>query len=39
MLIIYINDMPHLSKIVNYILFADDANIIIPGNLNWAKHL
>ena len=29
--IIYINDMPEISKIAKFILYADDANIIITG--------
>ena len=30
--IIYINDIPHLSHLAKFILYADDANIIITGN-------
>ena len=30
--ILYINDLPGISKIANYIFFADDANIIITGD-------
>ena len=30
--IIYINDMPNITKIAKFILYADDANIIITGN-------
>ena len=29
--IIYINDMPEISKLAKFILYADDANIIITG--------
>ena len=29
--IIYINDIPNISAIANFILYADDANIIITG--------
>ena len=29
--IIYINDLPHISELAKYILYADDANIIITG--------
>ena len=32
LLIIYINDIPQVSKIDKFILFAGDANIIISGN-------
>ncbi len=31
--IIYINDLPNISKIAKFILYADDANIIITGKL------
>ena len=30
--IIYINDMPEIDKFAKFILYADDANIIITGN-------
>ena len=30
--IIYINDMPNISKLAKFILYADDANIIITGD-------
>ena len=30
--IIYINDMPNIQKLVKFILYADDANIIITGS-------
>ena len=30
--ILYINDLPGISSIANFIFFADDANIIITGN-------
>ena len=30
--IIYINDIPNASQIAKFILYADDANIIITGN-------
>ena len=30
--VIYINDLPNISKIVKFILYADDANMIITGN-------
>ena len=30
--IIYINDIPNISKLAKFILYADDANIIITGN-------
>ena len=30
--IIYINDIPNINKIAKFILYADDANIIITGN-------
>ena len=30
--IIYINDLPNISKIARFILYADDANIIVTGN-------
>lgn len=30
--IIYINDMPNINKLAKFILYADDANIIITGN-------
>ena len=30
--IIYINDIPNVSQIAKFILYADDANIIITGN-------
>lgn len=30
--IIYINDIPNVSKLVKFILYADDANIIITGD-------
>ena len=29
--IVYINDLPHISSIVKFILYADDANIILTG--------
>ena len=29
--IIYINDMPNIQKLVKFILYADDANIILTG--------
>ena len=29
--VIYINDMPNVSKLATFILYADDANIIISG--------
>ena len=32
MFIIYINDIPNIYKIAKFILYADDANIIITGN-------
>ena len=36
--IIYINDIPGISKIAKFILYADDANIIISGdNINEIK--
>lgn len=30
--IIYINDLPNISQLARYILYADDANIIITGD-------
>jgi hypothetical protein len=30
--VIYINDMPNIQKLTKFILYADDANIIIVGN-------
>ena len=30
--VIYINDMPNICKLIKFILYADDANIIITGN-------
>ena len=30
--LLYINDMPLISQLVNFIFFADDANIIISAN-------
>ena len=30
--VIYINDLPGISKLARFILYADDANIIITGN-------
>ena len=30
--IIYINDLPNINKIVKFILYADDANIILTGD-------
>ena len=30
--IIYINDLPQISKLAKFIMYADDANIIITGN-------
>ena len=30
--IIYINDMPNINKLAKFILYADDANIIITGS-------
>ena len=30
--VIYINDMPNINKFVKFILYADDANIIITGS-------
>ena len=30
--IIYINDIPNVAKIAQFILYADDANIILTGN-------
>ena len=30
--IIHINDIPNVSQIAKFILYADDANIIITGN-------
>jgi exonuclease III len=30
--IIYINDIPEISKLAKFILYADDANIIVTGN-------
>ena len=30
--IIYINDIPQISKLAKFILYADDANIIVTGN-------
>jgi hypothetical protein len=30
--IIYINDIPNISQIAKFVLYADDANIIITGN-------
>ena len=30
--IIYINDLPNISELAKYILYADDANIIITGD-------
>ena len=32
MFIIYINDIPHISNLAKFILYADDANIIISGS-------
>ena len=32
MFIIYINDIPEIYRIAKFILYADDANIIITGN-------
>ena len=34
--ILYINDLPGISKLAKFIFFADDANIIITGN-NFAE--
>lgn len=30
--IIYINDLPNISSLANFVFFADDANIIVTGN-------
>ena len=30
--IIYVNDLPQISKLAKFIMYADDANIIITGN-------
>ena len=30
--LVYINDLPNISKLAKFILYADDANIIITGN-------
>ena len=30
--VIYINDLPGISKLAQFILYADDANIIVTGN-------
>ena len=30
--ILYINDLPNIDKLTEYIFFADDANLIITGN-------
>ena len=30
--IVYINDMPEIDKLVKFILYADDANIIVTGD-------
>ena len=30
--IIYVNDLPNISSIARFVLYADDANIIITGN-------
>ena len=30
--LIYINDIPNISKIAHFILYADDANIILTGD-------
>ena len=30
--IIYINDLPHISEIAKFIMYADDANIIVTGS-------
>ena len=30
--IIYINDLPHISDLAKFILYADDANIIVTGD-------
>ena len=30
--VLYINDIPHIHKLVQFILYADDANIIITGH-------
>ena len=30
--LIYINDIPNISKVAKFILYADDANIIITGD-------
>ena len=29
--IIYINDMPNIQKLAKFILYADDANILLTG--------
>ena len=30
--VIYINDIPEINKLAHFILYADDANIIITGD-------
>ena len=30
--VIYINDLPNISNLAKFILYADDANIIVTGN-------
>ena len=32
--VLYINDLPGISKLAKFILYAADANIIISGNMN-----
>ena len=32
--VLYINDLPGISTLVKFILYAADANIIISGNMN-----
>ena len=31
--IIYINDIPNIAEFAKFILYADDANIILTGNM------
>ena len=35
--ILYINDLYNVSKVINFILFADDTNIFLSGE-NLLKH-
>ena len=36
--VIYINDLPNIQDAIVFILYADDANIIITGNTLYTKY-